>query len=232
MAENTGEQVPSVPAGQVPPEPQAAGTPPPPTNPAGEAPAEPFDQERALATIRRQREAEEAAERRAKQAEAQLKEALAQLKQHEDAKLSEQERTQRRLAEAEAERDRLREEAQRARIEAAVAAKAHVLGIVDPDAAIHLMDWASLEYDDAGRPTNTDAVLATMLEQRPYLRAQAAAPQQPAAPSTLPTNPATRTVQSGVARYRQSQLADRTFYKTHEKDILAAIREGRIDYGE
>ncbi|HMN13727.1 MAG TPA: hypothetical protein PKD55_15540 [Bellilinea sp.] len=50
-----------------------------------------------------------------------------------------------------------------------VTAKAAKLGIVDPDAAFKLLDTAKLEYDESGRPSNTEALLQSLLKDKPYL---------------------------------------------------------------
>ena len=47
--------------------------------------------------------------------------------------------------------------------------KASALGVVDPDAAVKLLDWAALEFDDQGQPTNTETVLKALLKAKPYL---------------------------------------------------------------
>ncbi|HNY84541.1 MAG TPA: hypothetical protein PLP17_13360 [Oligoflexia bacterium] len=50
-----------------------------------------------------------------------------------------------------------------------ITAKAAKLGIVDPDAAFKLLDKGAIEYDDDGKPKNTEALLVAMLKERPYL---------------------------------------------------------------
>jgi hypothetical protein len=47
--------------------------------------------------------------------------------------------------------------------------KASALGVVDPDAAVKLLDWPALEFDDEGQPKNTEAVLKALLKAKPYL---------------------------------------------------------------
>ncbi len=144
------------------------------------------------------------------------------LKAFEDAKLSDTERLTKRIAELERQHtDASRAQQERIlRYEAQLAASK--LAIVDPDAAVKLMDWSALEYDEAGQPTNIESVLKELVKQRPYLAATAAPAPQPS-----PTNPARQTP-TGARTYTVSQLKDFGFYAANKADIQAAMREGRI----
>lgn len=105
------------------------------------------------------------------------------VKKHEEAKLSETERLQRRLAELEAERATWQREVQERVLRYETMLAAGRLGVVDPEAAYRLLDLSLLEYDDDGRPTNLEAALRALLKDKPYLVGQ------PHGPSGSPTNP-------------------------------------------
>ncbi len=86
-----------------------------------------------------------------------------------DAKLPEQDRLQRRLAELErnvADHDRERAEWQ---TQAAVTRAALRLGFQDPVDAFALLDRAAVEYDESGAPKNVDRLLANLMREKPYL---------------------------------------------------------------
>lgn len=95
------------------------------------------------------------------------------------------------------------------------------LGIVDPEAAVKLLDWDSLEYSEDGSPKGVDAALRKLLAAKPYLAGQ----QQAGAPPANTTNPA-----SGRGR-AQLTVAD---VKAMSKDqinarwseVQAALRRG------
>jgi len=76
-------------------------------------------------------------------------------------------------------------DAQDANLRYAVAVAAQQLGIVDPDAAVQLMDRQAIVWD-GGIPGNVTELLTTLLERKPYLKAQ---PSLPIVPNTGPTNP-------------------------------------------
>ena len=157
-------------AGQAPAAGAAAETP---AQGAGgfELEGERFDQERALATIRKLREFE-------KSAKAQLKELetlRTQAKTADAAKLSDQERLTQRVAELEQTLADAQTQHQERTVRYEVLLKASELGLVDLDAAVRLLDWAALEFDEDGRPTNTEKVLKDLIKAKPYLvKSQAA----------------------------------------------------------
>lgn len=61
-----------------------------------------------------------------------------------------------------------------------IAAKAAKLGIIDPDAAYRLLDTSKLEYDEAGQPTNSEALLTALLKDKPYLAGSGSSAMNPA----------------------------------------------------
>lgn len=104
------------------------------------------------------------------------------VKQHEEAKLSESERLQKRLAELEREQANYQRERQERTLKYETMLAASRLGIVDPDAAYRLLDVASIEFAEDGTPKNLEAVLKELVKAKPYLVVQ---PN-----SGSPTNPA------------------------------------------
>lgn len=130
---------------------------------------DPFDKDRALATITKLR----GFEKQSKQLQRELDEAKKALKAREDEKLSETERLNARLSELEkrsATADTaLRQE--RARNAIYLAAQKH--GAKKPDLVYRLLDHDALEMDDDGRPTNGEAVVKQLLKDNPELAASA-----------------------------------------------------------
>lgn len=102
-----------------------------------------------------------------------LKKAKDELDALKAGQLSEAEKLNKRAAEAEAKAQaaeaRIKEMNTRGEIER----QARKLGIVDEDAAYRLLDVTKLEFDDAGSPTNAEALLKDLVKAKPYL-AQAA----------------------------------------------------------
>lgn len=138
-------------------------------------------------------------------------------KQNEDAKLSETERLQKRLAELERQQSTYEQERQERTLRYEVMLAAGRMGIVDPEAAYRLLDLASIEFDADGRPQAIDKALTELVQQKPYLRVQVS--------SGNPTNPARA---GGSATFTKGQIADRAFWNAHREEILRAMAEGRI----
>ncbi len=113
-----------------------------------------------------------------------LRELEQKAQEQENAKLSETERLQKRLAELEREQAAYQRERQERTLKYETMLAASRLGIVDPDAAYKLLDLAGIEFDEDGTPRNIEAALKELLKAKPYLAAQ------PAAISGSPTNPA------------------------------------------
>jgi actin-related protein len=80
------------------------------------------------------------------------------LKEQENAKLSETERLQKQLAEAQRERDLITQASQERVIRADVRATARELGL-KPELALKLIDLAAVSFDEAGDPTNISELL-------------------------------------------------------------------------
>lgn len=148
------------------------------TPPAGASPAQDAAQDGAVsgitdpATLQRElaKTRAEAAEWRTKLRafeEAQKKAAEAQL--------TEAERLERRVTELEKQNEALLAEKQELVILNAVTANANKLGIVDPEAAVKLLDRKGLKLADDGSPENLDAALRDLLKEKPYLTAKPSA---------------------------------------------------------
>lgn len=113
-----------------------------------------------------------------------LRELEQKAQEQENAKLSETERLQKRLAELEREQAAYQRERQERTLKYETMLAASKLGIVDPEAAYKLLDLTRIEFDEDGTPRNIEAALKELLKAKPYLAAQ------PAAISGSPTNPA------------------------------------------
>jgi hypothetical protein len=87
----------------------------------------------------------------------------------EDAKLPEQERLLKRVADLERLNSTYEQERQDWRTREAVTRSAVRLGFADPVDAFALVDRSALEFADDGTPKNTDRLLADLLRAKPYL---------------------------------------------------------------
>jgi hypothetical protein len=157
-------------------------------------------------------------------ARSELKKLQAAQQQAEEAKLSDTERLSKRTAQLEAELEQEREDRREAATRYEVERKAVKLGIVDPDAAIKLLDWTAVEYDADGKPLDIEKALTALVKAKPYL----AASQSPGIPSN-PTNPARAAANSGEARiWTQAEIAQPGIWEQHREAITQAMREGRV----
>lgn len=178
----TPEPKPAEPTPQPIPEPTQAPDPRPEPSPepGPEGPTldgKPFDPQRAMDTILRQRERE-------KELEAQLRELkpkAAKLDEIERAQLSEQEQAELRAREAEDKATKAERTLRKANL---ISALNHPdLNLVDARAAAKLIE--GVEYDDDGEPSNlgrldeADSLIAKFLAEHPYLRGERAKPTPP-----------------------------------------------------
>lgn len=108
--------------------------------------------------------------------------------QSRDAQLSETERLKKQHADLQAKYDTEVRQMQERVIRYEVQAQAHKIGIIDPDAAVRLLDWSDLEYDEDGTPNNAEKLLKELLKNKPYLKAPEPAQQQAETPN--PAQPA------------------------------------------
>lgn len=129
-----------------------------------------------------------------------------------DAQLSEMERSQKQAAEWQQKYADTTRAYQERIVSYEIEKQASKLNIIDPDAAVKLMDWTQLEYDDDGMPKNADKVLAALVKDKAYLvappasganGAQAATPAkpQPTSVGANPANPARGASSSGALSY-------------------------------
>ncbi len=100
-----------------------------------------------------------------------LRELEQKAQEQENAKLSEAERLQKRLAELEREQATYQRERQERTLRYEVMLAANRLGIVDPDAAYRLLDVSRIEFAEDGTPANIEVALRELLKARPYLSA-------------------------------------------------------------
>lgn len=156
------------PEGQDPP----AGDPPAPdpTSPEGE----PFDKDRAMATITKLREAEKEGKRAAKE----LTDARKKIQEFEDSQKSDAEKQAERLAALEAKESVREAEVQDMRLKLAVYSRQADLAIADADLAIAALDRTKVEWGDDGEPSNLDEVLTDLLERKPILKGKGAVKKQ------------------------------------------------------
>lgn len=150
------------------------------------APPDDFDKERALATIRAQRESENKLKADLAALKADLDKARKAAMSEDERKAAEASATQERLTTLERETARLQRERQELLVRGAIERQARKMGVVDEEAAYRLLDLAALEYDETGAPKNADKALAELIKARPWLKGQQGA--QPVA-ATSPANP-------------------------------------------
>ncbi len=86
-----------------------------------------------------------------------------------DAQLSELERAQKQVAEWQQKHADTTRAMQERIVGYEIQLQASRLNIIDPDAAVKLLDWSHLEYDEDGVPTNAAQVLADLVKAKPYL---------------------------------------------------------------
>jgi rhamnose utilization protein RhaD (predicted bifunctional aldolase and dehydrogenase) len=99
------------------------------------------------------------------------------------ANLTAQEKADKRVKDAEAERDAEKAKNQTTVIKYAVKDAARDAGALYPDAVYRLLDIAAVEYDDKGNPTNIDKLVKALKATYPAMFAQ---PTTPGGPGPLP----------------------------------------------
>lgn len=126
------------------------------------------------------------------------KEAAEAKKAAEEAQLTEIERTKKQYADLQAQHDTYTRQMQERIVRYEVERQAAKLGIIDPEAATKLLDWAELEYDEDGTPKNADKLLEKLVKNKPYLAPAPAQPTPtPAQTAPTPTAPATPAMNPG-----------------------------------
>lgn len=86
-----------------------------------------------------------------------------------DQQLTEQQRLEQRVQELERTNEKLAATVRESVLTATVTQYAAKLGIIDPDAAVKLLDKDDLELDDDGRPLNVEQALKELVKEKPYL---------------------------------------------------------------
>lgn len=98
-----------------------------------------------------------------------LKQKAEQFDKLEAERMSELEKATKRAADLERELAATSQARQESVLRASVIAEAAKRNVIDPDAALALIDRASLEFDPEGNPTNVAEAMDSLLEQRTYL---------------------------------------------------------------
>jgi hypothetical protein len=124
-----------------------------------------FDKDRALATIRKLREAE----REGKATKKQLDDALGRLKAIEDKDKSETERAAATAKEATEKLTAAEQRSQDLAIRLAVERAARKLNFIDEDDAFRLIERSAVEMDAGGDPQNVEALLKDLAKAKPHL---------------------------------------------------------------
>lgn len=149
-----------------------------------------------------------------------LRDIEAQLKQREEAELSEQERANRRMMELQTELDATRDRVREASLKATIAQEASKHGIVDADAAARLLDTTALEYDeDSGKWVGIPDALRDLALERPWLVQTGSVPAKDANPAN-PARRRSRVTREQLARMTQSEIDALPW-----EDVQAALAE-------
>lgn len=98
-----------------------------------------------------------------------LRELESKVKADEEAKLTEQERLQKRLAELERAQADWERERQEILLQRHIENTAAKLGIIDPEAAWKLIDLKEVDFDEDGKPKNLETLLRALIQKKPYL---------------------------------------------------------------
>ena len=144
--------------------------------------------------------------------EKELAELRAFRQQQEDAKLSADEKRDKELASAQERAAAAEERAQRVAVRAEAKVVATSLGI-KPELALKLLDYAAIEFNEDGDPTNVAELLANVVEELlPQLASgQQQPPQQqtpqPVAPQMRATNPSRDGRAGQIVKKDASQMA-------------------------
>jgi hypothetical protein len=182
-----------------------------------------FDPERARQLVENLRNSEKAEKER-------VRTLTAQLKEYEDAKLTEQEKVTRDLADKTAKLSAYETRMRELSLRNEVLAEAGSLDIIDPRAAAKLLDAKAINYDpETGEPTNVREELEKLLAVSPYLKRTTGTGQQAQveAPRTPPANPP-RNGDANKPTFTEAQVRDFPFYMANKAAIIQAMAEGRI----
>lgn len=134
----------------------------------------------------------------------------------EQASKTELEKAQERLAKLEREQADSLQALQDSRLRSAVVSEAAKRNVVDPDAALALIDRASLSFGEDGSPTNVAEAMDELLTTKPYLVG-----------GGRPTGSADLGARGGGAVNAQ-QLTSDDLKKMTPEQIVKARKEGRL----
>ncbi len=130
-------------------------------------------------------------------------------------KMSELERANARIADLESQATAALEQAKEQRLRAAIVSEASKNNVVDPDAAVLLINRGSLDFDEQGNATNIAEAMEILLTEKPYLAGQA----------TRVSGSADQGARGGVG----GQLTREQLSELSPEEIVAAQSEGRLD---
>jgi len=111
---------------------------------------------------------------------------------------------------------------EKAMVDNRIITEANKLGVIDPDAAISLIDRKGIKVTDDGIEGVAEAVKA-LVEAKPYLTQGVKVPN--IGEGSNPADPN----QGQIPRFKHSQLQDPKFYREHEKEIMVALKAGLIE---
>lgn len=170
----------------------------------GEESADAYDKDRAFKTIQKLRANEKAARDAARAVARERDELKAKQKQADDEQLSETERLRNRTAELERIADEKDRELKDARNRTAIERAAVKAGAVDPEDFHRLLNAANFDLDDKGNLLNAEALVKSLLKDKPYLAARAGANGVPATPRSNGTQTHEDRVKENIAKLRAS----------------------------
>lgn len=107
------------------------------------------------------------------------------------------------------------------RLNGAIERAATKAGIIDPEAALAMIDKSLIKADDNGTLTGIDEALKKLAEEKPYLVGKGVT--KPIGSKSNPANP-----NGDTKRFTLSQMQDPAFYRANEKDIMAARKAGTL----
>lgn len=140
--------------------------------PNSAAPAAAPSIEELQATLERERKERQDANKEAQATRAKLRQLEQADEERRKAAMTEEEKIKAEVEALRGETATLKAERQSMLISSAVQSAAVKLGIVDPEAALKLLDADALKLGDDGRPTNTEDALKKLLDAKPYLLGQ------------------------------------------------------------
>lgn len=117
----------------------------------------------------------------------------------------------------------LKEQIKTSSINNSLIISASKLGIVDPDAALKLVDRSAISVADDGTVTGAEDALKKLVEAKPYLGGKPGTTRlgSPSAPGDQNTG--------DLKRFKHSEIKDPIFFRENEKDILASMKAGLIE---